>query len=97
MTLGLLTQRRLQGVPHSRQVTPSRLICAQVLLTGPVATGAGLFNGLADPRIARALVAMHQRPSFDWNLELLAHEAVMSRTAFSTKFHEAMRRPGAIA
>jgi AraC-like DNA-binding protein len=36
---------------------------------------------------------MHQRPSFDWNLELLAHEAVMSRTAFSAKFHEAMRRP----
>jgi AraC-like DNA-binding protein len=63
------------------------------LVAHPVATGAGLFNGLADPRIARALVAMHQRPSFDWNLELLAHEAGMSRTAFSTKFHEAMRRP----
>jgi AraC-like DNA-binding protein len=54
---------------------------------------AGLFSGLADPRIARALVAMHQRPAFAWDLELLAQEAGMSRTAFATKFHATMRRP----
>jgi len=53
----------------------------------------GLFNGLADPRIAKALVAMHQRPAFGWDLELLAKEAGMSRTAFATKFHQTMRRP----
>jgi len=63
------------------------------LVAHPLATGAGLFNGLADPRIARALVAMHQRPAFPWGLELLAQEAGMSRTAFATKFHETMRRP----
>ena len=63
------------------------------LVAHPVAKGGGLFNGLADPRIARALVAMHQRPAFGWNLELLAEEAGMSRTAFATKFHETMRRP----
>ena len=63
------------------------------LVANPVAQGAGLFNGLADPRIARALVAMHQRPAFGWNLALLAEEAGMSRTAFATKFHETMRRP----
>ncbi len=57
------------------------------------AQGGGLFNGLADPRIARALVAMHQRPAFAWDLSLLAQEAGMSRTAFATKFHETMRRP----
>jgi AraC-like DNA-binding protein len=63
------------------------------LVANPVVQGAGLFNGLADPRIARALVAMHQRPAFGWNLALLAEEAGMSRTAFATKFHESMRRP----
>ena len=63
------------------------------LVAHPVATGYGLFNGLADPRIAKALVAMHQRPAFGWSIELLAEEAGMSRTAFATKFHETMRRP----
>jgi AraC-like DNA-binding protein len=63
------------------------------LVANPVVQGAGLFNGLADPRIARALVAMHQRPAFGWNLALLAEEAGMSRTAFAIKFHESMRRP----
>lgn len=60
---------------------------------GPGATG--LFSGLADPRIARALVAMHQRPQADWSLERLAGEAGMSRTAFAGTFREVMRRtPG---
>jgi AraC-like DNA-binding protein len=63
------------------------------LVAHPVATRGGLFNGLADPRIAKALVAMHQRPAFGWDLELLAQEAGMSRTGFSTKFHQTMRRP----
>lgn len=63
------------------------------LVAHPVEQEGGLFNGLADPRIAKALVAMHQRPAFGWNLELLAQEAGMSRTAFSSKFHETMRRP----
>jgi len=59
----------------------------------PGAEDGGLFNGLADSRIAKALVAMHQRPAFRWDLELLANEAGMSRTAFATKFHQTMRRP----
>lgn len=63
------------------------------LVAHPVSTRGGLFNGLADLRIAKALVAMHQRPAFGWDLELLAQEAGMSRTAFATKFHETMRRP----
>lgn len=63
------------------------------LVAHPVGKEGGLFNGLADPRIAKALVAMHLRPAFDWDLELLAQEAGMSRTGFATKFHETMRRP----
>lgn len=63
------------------------------LVANPDAEGGGVFNGLADPRIAKALVAMHQKPAFGWDLELLAQEAGMSRTAFATKFHQTMRRP----
>jgi len=63
------------------------------LVAHPGAHGEGLFNGLADARIARALVAMHQRPAHGWDLERLAQEAGMSRTAFATTFHRVMRRP----
>lgn len=63
------------------------------LVAHPGVRGSGLFKGLADPRIARALVAMHQRPSFGWDLERLAEEAGMSRTAFASRFREVTGRP----
>jgi AraC-like DNA-binding protein len=53
----------------------------------------GLFDGLADPRIARALVAMHATPQTDWTLETLAEEAGMSRTAFANTFRQIMNQP----
>lgn len=56
-------------------------------------TTGGLFKGLADPRIARALVAMHASPQKNWTLDSLAEEAGMSRTSFSTKFNEIMNIP----
>jgi AraC-like DNA-binding protein len=62
------------------------------LISLPMATG-GLFNGLADPRIARVLVAMHTEPQADWTLERLAEKAGMSRTAFATTFRQSMRQP----
>lgn len=65
------------------------------LVAHPSREGTGLFNGLADPRIAKALVAMHQRPEADWSLERLAHEAGLSRTAFAATFRQVMRQtPG---
>ncbi|AWI81428.1 MAG: AraC family transcriptional regulator [Betaproteobacteria bacterium HGW-Betaproteobacteria-13] len=56
-------------------------------------TSSGLFNGLADTRIARALVAIHAAPQTQWSLEMLADEAGMSRTAFTTRFRELMLQP----
>ncbi len=65
------------------------------LVAHPSPQGSGLFNGLADPRIARALVAMHGRPSLAWTLERLADEAGMSRTAFASTFRQVMHKtPG---
>ncbi|MCB1911534.1 MAG: cupin domain-containing protein [Rhodocyclaceae bacterium] len=48
----------------------------------------GVFGGLGDPRLARALVAMHRSPASPWSLESLADEAGLSRTAFATGFRE---------
>lgn len=48
----------------------------------------GLITGLSDPRLARALVAMHEAPGERWSLESMAERAGMSRTAFANAFRE---------
>ena len=48
----------------------------------------GLITGLSDPRLARALVAMHEAPGEAWTLERMAQTAGMSRTAFANTFRE---------
>jgi AraC-like DNA-binding protein len=53
-------------------------------------TSHGLLNGLSDPRLARALVALHSDPQQAWTLERLADAAGMSRTAFATRFRAVM-------
>ncbi len=49
---------------------------------------AGLITGLSEPRLARALVAMHERPGQPWPLERMARQAGMSRSAFSARFRD---------
>lgn len=51
-----------------------------------VGVGAGLLAGLAHPRLARALVAMHEKPGDAWTLDSLAACAGMSRSAFAAAF-----------
>ena len=46
----------------------------------------GLASGLADPQLARALTAMHERPEQAWSVEQLAAQAAMSRSAFASRF-----------
>lgn len=46
----------------------------------------GLIAGLADPRLALALTAMHDAPHRRWSVELLAQTAHMSRAAFAARF-----------
>jgi len=48
----------------------------------------GLLAGLADPRLARAINAIHGEPARAWTLEDLAHEAGMSRARFAVKFRD---------
>jgi AraC-like DNA-binding protein len=66
------------------------------MVTHPLALACGIFNGLAEPRIAKVLVAFHQHPEEDWALDRLAQEAGMSRTALASKFRQVMgSTPGA--
>jgi AraC-like DNA-binding protein len=46
----------------------------------------GVFAAMSDPRLARALHAMHERPAQSWTLENLAETAGMSRARFAVNF-----------
>jgi len=50
----------------------------------------GLMRGLADPRLARALTALHARPGEAWSLAGMAEEAGMSRSRFAEAFRDAL-------
>jgi AraC-like DNA-binding protein len=51
-----------------------------------VGVSSGLVMGLSDPRLARALVALHAAPNEDWSLARMAAVAGMSRSAFAEAF-----------
>jgi AraC-like DNA-binding protein len=46
----------------------------------------GMIGGLADERISKAMVAIHDRPEFDWHIEDLADTAGLSRSQFMDRF-----------
>lgn len=48
---------------------------------------AGALAGLADPKLAKALLALHEDPARPWRLEDMAREAGMSRARFAARFH----------
>lgn len=66
------------------------LIVRHVVTSGLVA--GGVLAGLADPRLARALTALHEAPGKSWSLEDLAGLAGMSRTRFSEHFRTVLGR-----
>ena len=49
----------------------------------------GLMAGLADPRLHKALCAVHAEPARGWSLESMAAEAGMSRARFAAHFANA--------
>jgi AraC-like DNA-binding protein len=55
----------------------------------------GLLTGLADPRLARTLVAVHERPEAAWTLESMSRLAGMSRSAFASAFRARVGQPPA--
>jgi AraC-like DNA-binding protein len=55
----------------------------------------GLLTGLGHPKLARALVALHERPGDPWTLDAMAQVAGMSRSAFAACFKEEVGEPPA--
>lgn len=46
------------------------------------------ISGLADPKISKAVLAIHEQPNQNWSLESLANEANMSRSRFAEYFKD---------
>lgn len=76
-------------VEHLLQVL---LIEAFRSTSGPGAAS-GLLSGLADPRIAPTLRAIHAAPDQAWTVPGLAGEAGLSRSAFYTRFNRIVGVP----
>jgi AraC-like DNA-binding protein len=51
-------------------------------------TRGGSLAGLADARLAKALMALHDDPAGEWNLAAMADLAGMSRARFAVRFRE---------
>lgn len=49
-----------------------------------------VIAGLSDPRLAKAITAMHDSPQTHWTLETLAQTAGMSRASFASHFKAAV-------
>ena len=66
------------------------LIVRHVVTSGLV--DGGVLAGLADPRLARSLTALHEEPGKAWSLEDLADVAGMSRSRFAERFRAVVGR-----
>ncbi len=53
----------------------------------------GMLQGLSDPRLARTLVALHERPGAPWTLATMAIHAGMSRSSFAAHFTACVGAP----
>ncbi len=67
------------------------ILIVRHLVTSGAVEG-GVLAGLADPRLAKALTAMHEAPGKPWSLEDLAGAAGMSRTRFAAHFRSLVGR-----
>jgi AraC family transcriptional regulator, activator of mtrCDE len=90
-TLARLMAAEAQSDDKGRQVVLDRLadillvmVLRHVMRLGLVRSG--LLAALADPRLSRALAALHADPGADWTLASLAGRAGMARTAFAQRF-----------
>ena len=97
MTLELLYAEAF-GAEIGRQTAINRLLEYFMLhilrhLVAKDQFSQGVLAALADPRLALALNAMHERPSQPWTLEQLASIANMSRARFAANFQKAAGIP----
>ena len=53
----------------------------------------GWLGALREPQIGAAITAVHREPGRPWTVATMAHEAAMSRSAFSARFTEVVGEP----
>ncbi|MFC0409689.1 AraC family transcriptional regulator [Roseomonas elaeocarpi] len=65
-------------------------VVAAVIVRGWVESGCGTATGLVaalrEPRLARAILALHRQPGRDWTVAELARESGTSRSVFAERF-----------
>ncbi len=90
-TLEHLASEYMSAEPGS-QLTVNKLtevLLVQLLRADFGRSGkAGLIAALKDPRIARAMAAIHEAPATQWTIEAAAEVAALSRSGFARKFKE---------
>ncbi|BFO57264.1 AraC family transcriptional regulator [Acidovorax sacchari] len=72
-------------------------VVAAMIVRGWVECGcdntSGLVAALRDPRLARAILALHRQPGRDWTVAELAAECHVSRSVFAQRFEATIGTP----
>lgn len=72
-------------------------VAAAMILRGWIECGCehatGLVAALRDPRLARAILALHRQPGKDWTVAELAAESHISRSVFAQRFQATIGLP----
>lgn len=94
--LGLLFDEAF-GQRCGRQTAVNRLTeyCLLLTLRHVIARNmvdSGVLSGLSEPRIAKAIIALHDQPGRAWTLISLADAAGMSRARFAAQFRKSVGR-----
>ena len=63
------------------------------LATSPLGDQPSWLTALGDPQIGHVLATLHDRPGERWTLDLLAHEAHVSRATLARRFAETVGEP----
>lgn len=87
----LFSESSQQGCGRQQALDSLIEYCLVILLRHLMDKGnfsTGLLAGLADPRLAKALSAIHDKPGWPWTLEELAENAGMSRARFAVNFRK---------
>ncbi len=72
-------------------------VVAAMIVRGWIECGcdnaSGLVAALRDPRLARAILALHRQPGRDWTVAKLAAECHISRSVFAERFQATIGMP----
>ena len=72
-------------------------VAAAMIVRGWIESGcknaSGLVAALRDPRLARAILALHRQPGREWTVAELAAESHVSRSVFAQRFQTTIGMP----